>query len=409
MVAGLVTPQSVVNPDTVFTDKKIDLIVDKATHIAANGKRVTLSGGRKTPYDKLILSTGASPFIPAIEGHDLKGVFAMRSLSDAEQIKSHLDEATPRKLVFIGGGFISLEVASLLITANPRTYDVTVIELLEHPLPLMIDGELGATILSGFEERGARMLMGHKVERILEHEGAVSGLELSDGKRIDADVVFMNVGVRPNLELASEIGLEMGRYGIKVNSFLETSDPDILAAGDCVEKEHFITKRPVAGLLRGPAVIQGRLAARRLAGLAIEFPGVLNNSACKLFDKSIASTGLTEEQARQEGLDTVSTTATSRSKHGMIPEVKPWTLKLVFDKKTQKLIGGQIISDSEMSAKEIDNVNALILGGKSLSDLTTLMCAGNPDLSSEPSLEPISVAAEQALQELERGTTESRG
>ena len=124
--------------------------------------------------------------------------------------------------------------------------------------------------------------------------------------------------------------------------------------------------------------------------------------------KSIASTGLTEEQAQKEGLDTVSATVTSRGKHGMIPEVKPWTLKLVFDKKTQKLIGGQIVSDAEMSAKEIDNVNALILGGKSLPDLTTLMCAGNPDLSSELSLEPISVAAEQALQEF-GGTTESRG
>ena len=200
--------------------------------------------------------------------------------------------------------------------------------------------------------------------------------------------------------MASEIGLEMGHYGIKVNKFLETSDPDILAAGDCVEKEHFITKQPVPGLLRGPAVIQGRLAAKRLAGFAIEFPGVLNNSACKLFDKSIASTGLTEEQAQEEGFDTVTATATSRSKHGMIPEVKPWTLKLVFDKKTQKLIGGQIVSDAETSAKEIDNVNALILGGKTLSDLTTLMCAGNPDLSSEPSLEPLSVAAEQALQRL---------
>lgn len=409
MVAGLVTPESVVNPDTMFTNNKINLIIDKARHIDAKGKRVALSDGREIPYDKLILSTGASPFIPPIEGHDLKGVFAMRSLSDAEQIKKHLDEATPRKLVFIGADFISLEVASVLATSHPHIYDVTVIELLDYPLPLMIDRELGATILNYFEERGSRMLMGRKVVRNVEHEGAVSGVELSDGKRIDADVVFMNVGVRPNLELASEMGLEMGHYGIKVNKFLETSDPDVLAAGDCVEKEHFITRQPVPGLLRGPAVIQGRLAAKRLAGFAIEFPGILNNSSCKLFDKSIASTGLTEEQAQKEGLDTVSATVTSRSKHGMIPEVKPWTVKLVFDKKTQKLIGGQIVSDAEMSAKEIDNVNALILGGKSLPDLTTLMCAGNPDLSSEPSLEPISIAAEQALQRLGTGIMESRG
>ncbi len=400
MVAGLVTPESIVNPDTMFTNNNINLIIDKAKHIDAKGKKVELSDGREISYDKLILSTGASPFVPPIEGHDLKGVFTMRSLSDGEQIKSHLDEAKPQKLIFIGSGFISLEVASLLAATHPDTYDMTVIELLDRPLPLMIDRELGDEILSYFEEKGIKMLMGQKVERVLGYEGAVSGVELGGGKKIDADMVFMNVGARPNLELANEIGLDIGNYGIKVNRFLETSDPNILAAGDCVEKEHFITKRPVPGLLRGPAVIQGRLAAKRLAGFEIEFPGVLDNSACKLFDKSIASTGLTEGQAQKEGFDTVSATVTSRSKHGMIPEVKPWTLKLVFDKKTQRLIGGQIVSDAEAPAKEIDNINALILGGKSVSDLTTLMCAGNPDLSSEPSLEPITVAAEQALQKL---------
>ena len=210
----------------------------------------------------------------------------------------------------------------------------------------------------------------------------------------------MNVGVRQNLELAKEIGLEMGKFGIKVNDLLETSDPSIYAEGDCVEKVHFVTKQPNPGLLRGPAVIQGRLAAKNIAGFNVKFPGVLNNSSCKLFDKSIAATGLTEEQAQKEGIDTVCATVSSRSKHAMIPGMKPWTLKLVFDKNTQKLIGGQIISDSEAPAKEIDTINALILGQKTIPELTTLMCAGNPDLSSEPSLEPITLAAEQALQKL---------
>ncbi len=400
MVAGLVTPESIVNPDSMFTGNNIDLILDRATHIDARGKRVELSNGREIPYDKLILSPGASPFVPPMEGHDLKGVFTLRSLSDGERIKKHLDEEKPRKLVLVGSGFISLEVASLLAATRPGTYEITVVELLAQPLPLMIDPELGAEVLSYFEAKGVRMLMGRKVEGIIGHEGMVSGVELDGGERIDADMVLINVGARPNLELANEIGLDAGICGIKVNRFLETSDPHILAAGDCVEKEHFITRRPVAGMLRGPAVIQGRLAAKRLAGFEIEFPGVLNNSACKLFEKSIASTGLTEAQAQREGFDTVSATVNSRSKHGMIPDVKPLTLKLVFDKKSQKLIGGQIISDAEAPAKEIDTVNALILGGKSVTDLTTLMCAGNPDLSPEPSLEPIAVASEQALQKL---------
>ena len=185
-----------------------------------------------------------------------------------------------------------------------------------------------------------------------------------------------------------------------MNQYLETSNPDVLAGGDCVEKIHFVTKKPASSLLRGPSVIQGRLAAKRLAGYKIEFPGILNNSAVRLFDKYIAATGLTDEEAQKDGFETVSVMVNSRSKHGMIPGVKPWILKLVFDKETQRLIGGQIISDSDAPVKEIDTINALILGEKTIPDLTTLMCAGNPDCSSEPSLEPITIAAEQALQKL---------
>lgn len=400
MVAGLVTPESIVNPDTMFTSNNINLVIDRAKHIDAKGKNVEISDGRVFPYDKLILSTGASPFVPPIEGHDLKGVFTLRSLSDGETIKAYLEETKPRNLVFIGSGFISLELATLLSMQHPNTYEITVVELLNHPLPLMLDPEMGNEILNYLQEKGIKMLMGRKVEKVTGQDGSVSGVELDGGEKIDTEMVFMNVGARPNLELANEIGLEMGHFGIKVNKFMETSNPDILAAGDCVEKEHFVTKQPVPGPLRGPAVIQGRLAAKRLAGYEIEFPGVLNSSACKIFEKSIAATGLTEEQAQKEGFDTISATAASRSKHGMIPRMKPWTLKLVFDKKTQKLIGGQIISDDEAPAKEIDNISALILGGKTISDLTTLMCAGNPDLASEPSLEPITLAAEQALQKV---------
>jgi NADPH-dependent 2,4-dienoyl-CoA reductase/sulfur reductase-like enzyme len=402
VVAGLVTPESIVNPDTMFSGNNINLIIDRAERIDTRGKKVHLSDGREVSYDKIILSTGASPLVPNIEGHDHAGVFTLRSLSDGERIKKHLDDAKPRKLIFIGSGFISLEVASLLAATNRNTYEITVIELLKSPLPLMIDSDLGSEVSNYFEEKGIKMLLGRRVDKVLGQNGAVSGVELDGGDRIDADMVFMNVGARPNIELANEIGLDTGKYGIKVNKYLETSSPAILAGGDCVEKHHFITGRPYLSMLRGPAVIQGRLAAKRLAGFEIEFPGILNNSACKLFDKSIASTGLTEEQARMEGFDTVSATVASRSKHGMIPEFKPWTLKLVFDSKTRKLIGGQIISDAEAPVKEIDNITALILGGKDISDLTTLMCAGNPDLSSEPSLEPIAIAGEQALQKLRK-------
>ena len=396
----MATVDSITNPDQMFADAGINLIIARATHADGEKKKVTLSDGREIPYDKLLLGTGASPVVPPIEGCDLGGVFSLRSAPDAVEIKNFLEKDNRRKLVLIGAGFINLEVATLLATTRPDYYDVTVIELLAHPLPLMLDAEMAVQIQEYLSEKGFKMKMAQKVERILGQNGKVVGVELATGEKIEAEMVLLSIGVKQNLELAKDLGLEIGKFGVKVNKFLETSVPDVMAAGDCVEKQHFVTKRPVTGQLRGPAVIQGRLAAKRLAGYDIEFPGVTNNSAVKLFDKSIASVGLTEEGAQQEGFETISTTVNSRSKHGMISGVKPWTLKLIFDKESHKVIGGQIISDSEAPVKEIDTVNALILGEKTIAELTTLMCAGNPDCSSEPSLEPITICAEQALQKL---------
>jgi NADPH-dependent 2,4-dienoyl-CoA reductase/sulfur reductase-like enzyme len=400
VVAGVATVDSITNPDKMFTDGGINVIIDRVTQANGDKKKVILSDGREIPYDKLLLGTGASPAIPPIEGHELEGVFTLRSAPDAERIKNFLEERKAKKLVLIGAGFTNLEVATLLCETKPDQYEVTVIEILGYPLPLMVDSDMGAQVQEHLVEKGFTMKMDQKVTKIVGQNGLASGVELASGETIEGDMVLLAVGVRQNLELAKDLGLELGKFGIKVNKFLETSVPDVMAAGDCVEKYNFVTKKPVAGQLRGPAVIQGRLAAKRLAGYEIEFPGVLNNSAVRLFDKYIGSVGLTEEEARREGIEVLSTTVTSRSKHGMIPGVKPWTLKLIFDKETQKLIGGQIISDSEAPVKEIDTVNALILSEKTIAELTTLMCAGNPDCSSEPSLEPITICAEQALQKL---------
>jgi NADH oxidase (H2O2-forming) len=394
------TVESITNPDKMFTDGGINVIIGRVTQADGDKKTVTLSDGREIPYDKLLLGIGATPAVLPIEGHELEGVFTLRSAPDAEKIKNFLEQRKAKKLVLIGAGFTNLEVATLLCETKPDYYEVTVIEILGYPLPLMVDSDMGAHVQEHLVEKGFTMKMEQKVTRILGQNGAVSGVELASGEAIEADMVLLAVGVRQNLELAKDLGLELGKFGIKVNEFLETSVPDVMAAGDCVEKYNLVTKKPVAGQLRGPAVIQGRLAAKRLAGYEIGFPGVLNNSAVRLFDKYIGSVGLTEEEARREGIEALTTMVNSRSKHGMIPGVQPWTLKLVFEKASHRVIGGQIISDSVGPVKEIDTINALILGEKTISELTTLMCAGNPDCSSEPSLEPITICAEQALQKL---------
>lgn len=391
---------SITNPDRMFEEAGIKVIMGKVVQADGANKTLRLADGKTIGFDKLILATGAGQMVSPLEGSTLEGVFTLRSATDAAGMRNYLDSVNPRKLVFIGAGYTNLETASLLMTARPDYYSANIIELTQYPLSLMLDRELAMGVQDYLESKGLHLRLGEKAAKILGNNGRVAAVELTSGEQIPGDFVLIAVGATPNLGLAQQLDLSLEKYGIQVNEFMETSHPDILAGGDCVEKFHFITKKPVLSMLRGPAVIQGRLIAKRLAGYDIPFPGVLNNSAVRLFDKYYASVGLTEAAARQAGYEPLAVSAVSRSKHGMIPGVKPWTLKLVFDQQTQKLLGGQIVSNSEAPVKEIDTINALILGGKTIADLSTLMCAGTPDLSSEPSLEPISICAEQALQKL---------
>jgi NADH oxidase (H2O2-forming) len=361
-VAGLAAPESIVVPDKKLQEAGINVTVGEVTELDIAQKQALTADGRRFPYDKLFLATGSSAFVPPLDGRELNGVCALRGLEDAEGIKTFLAEKTPAKLVFIGAGFISMEIASLLAARKPGAYDITVVELCDRPLPLMLDKDMAGPVAQYLEEQGIHLLTGAKVEKIVGKDGHVCGVALDSGKVIDADMVFVNVGVRPNVTLAEKAGLEVGPLGIKVNRFQETSNPDILAGGDCVEKVNFITQKIDAGRLRGPAVMQGRLAAKRLAGMDIEFPGVLNAGGCQMFDLVAASTGLTEEAAVREGFETVCAAVDSRSKHGMIPGMTPWRIKLVFDKNTRKLIGGQIVSHTVAPAREIDAVSAFIMG-----------------------------------------------
>lgn len=401
-MAGLAASESIVVPDKMLEGAGINVVREEVTRVDSANKSVFVSGGEEFKYDKLYLATGASSFVPPIEGNDLEGVMTLRGLPDAEKIKSYITGENVKNITFIGAGFISMEIASLLEETSPGSFNITVIELMDRPLPLMLDKDMSGFVSEYLEKKGLNIRTGVKVEKLSGEAGKVTGVVLSSGESLDTDMVFMNVGVRPNIGLARDIGLEMGQFGIKVNTFQETSDPDILAGGDCVEKFNFITKKPTPGQLRGPAVVQGRLAAKRLAGFDIEFPGVLDAGGCKMFDMTITATGFTEENAAKEGFETVSAVVDSRSKHGMIPGMKPWKIKLVFDKKTEKLIGGQIVSHAIAPAREIDAVTALILGGKTVTELTTFTSACNPDISSEPSMEPITIAAEQALQKLKK-------
>ncbi len=398
-MAGQATSESIIVPDANLEGAGIKVVVGEVTQIVPGEKYVKLNNGDSFEYSKLFLATGSSSFMPSIPGNDLEGVVTLRGTHDALKIKKLISDKKPKRVVFVGAGFITMEIATLLAQANDKI-EISIVELLDRPLPAMLDKNMADSVSDYLNEKNIRLFTGKKVDKIVGTEGHVRAIELDSGEKVEADLVFVNVGVKPNLQLAENIGLEIGKFGIKVNPYQETSHPDILAGGDCVEKVNLITGKPDAGCLRGPAVMQGRLAAKRLAGYDISFPGVLNAGGCQLFDLAVTATGLTEDAAEANGFDTVSAIVESRTKHGMIPGVKPWKIKLVFDRPTKKLIGGQIVSHGIGPAREIDAVSAFIMGGKTIEDLVVFTSACNPDISSEPSMEPITIAAEQALQKL---------
>lgn len=394
-MAGLATSESIVVPDAMLKDAGITVIRERVVAVDSKEKNVTLEGGKVLSFDKLLLATGADPVLPPLPGRDLQGVFTLRSTPDAEAIVKFINERKMKSLTVVGAGFIGLEVGTLLKQVHPGL-KVTVVELLHHPLPLMLDADMASKVASYLGEQGIDLRTGVGVTGIFEKDGYVSGVELDSCDVIVSDMVILSVGAKSNLDLARQAGLDIGEFGIKVNEYMETSHPDIFAAGDNVESRCLVTGKSMPGQLRGTAVCQGRLVAKRLKGFTIPFTGVLNNSCVKLFDLSAAGVGLTEERAKKHGIKTACFTVDSRSKHGMIKGMKPWTLKVVFNTENRKVIGSQIVSMSEAMVKEIDVMNMAIKMGAVPEDLLTINCSGHPDLSSEPSLEPISIVGVQA-------------
>jgi pyruvate/2-oxoglutarate dehydrogenase complex dihydrolipoamide dehydrogenase (E3) component len=223
---------------------------------------------------------------------------------------------------------------------------------------------------------------------------------LASGEEINTEMVVISVGARSNIELAKDAGLEQGKLGLKVNQNLQTSDPDIYAGGDLIEYQNHVTGKPILGQLRPNAVIAGRVIAKNILGFDVKFPPLINSFCTKFFDKSIAGAGLTELEAKKQGIEVVTARVESTSKHSMMRERRPYVVKLIFNRKSQKLIGGQIVSDAECPVKYIDVIALAIRCGLKVFDLTTLRCSGQPELSADPGKEPIALAAESVFNKL---------
>ena len=343
----------------------------EVTDIDAKNKTVSVidlkTGASFTEsYDKLILSPGAKPILPDSYTENER-TFTLRTVEDTLKIRAFIEKNQPKTAVVIGGGFIGLEMAENLIRLGVKT---TIVQRGEHLLPT-VDCDMASLIHAIFRSRGVQLLLNSSAEKM-----SVTGdkvlLELTDGGQISADMAVISVGVVPENTLAKKAGLELGVKGaIKVNSKMETSVPDIYAVGDAVQVKHFITEQDVLISLAGPANKQGRIAADNICGLDSEYKGSQGSSVIKLFDMTVATTGINEQQAKASGYEYEKVILTQNSHAGYYPNTTAMTLKLIFEKESFKILGAQIVGYDGVD-KRIDVSATAIrarLGADELKDL----------------------------------------
>ncbi len=341
-------------------------------------------GGRETwlPYDKLLLATGASAFVPPPLRTSLRNVFSLHGMRDAEGIRSALADAMARDVVIVGGGLIGIEMTEALVRKGAR---VTILEQRAHILP-MLDADMAALVERHLEAHGVRIVANAEVTG-LKGEDAVRGVATAHGV-YPADLAILACGIRPNVELAVAAGLELGETGaVRVDEFLRTSDPDIYAAGDCAETTHRMTGKPCYIPLGSTATKQGRVAAINMAGGRDRFPGIMGSSICKVFDYAVGRTGFGEEEARRLGYEVVTALVAGLDRAHYMPAAGMLMLKLVADRKTRRLLGAQATGPGAAD-KRIDAATLAIAAGRTVDELA------NEDLCYAP---PYSSAMDNLL------------
>jgi NADPH-dependent 2,4-dienoyl-CoA reductase/sulfur reductase-like enzyme/rhodanese-related sulfurtransferase len=317
-------------------------------------------------YDRLVLSPGAAPIRPPLPGIDLPGIFTVRTVPDAREIRAWIAERNAKRAVVVGGGFIGLEMAENLVH---RGLDVTVVEMLDQVMP-PLDPEIALLVARHLEKHGVRLALGDGVAGF--QQSAPGGLDVltQSGKAHPADLVILAIGVRPDVGLAKRAGLALGeRGGIRVDEHMRTSDPDIFAVGDAVEVRDFVTGLPTLIPLAGPANRQGRIAADVIVGRDSRYRGTQGTAICGVFDIAVASTGASEKLLVRLGrTDFEKIHMNPRSHAGYYPGAKMITMKVIFRQSDGRLLGAQAVGEDGVD-KRIDAIAMAIQAGGTVYDL----------------------------------------
>ena len=379
------------SPESFYSRFRVDMRVHhEVTEIHPEKKTVSVKNLKtgeefEESYDKLILSPGAKPTQPRFFGADLDKVFTLRTVEDTLRIKNYINENHPKSAVLAGGGFIGLELAENL---RELGMDVTVVEYAKQ-LMSPFDSDMAAFIHNEMRKHDVKLVLGRAVEGFEEKDGGVDVL-LKDEAPLHADMVVLAIGVTPDTALAKEAGLELGIKGaIVVNDRMETSVPDIYAAGDAVQVKNFVTGEDALISLAGPANKQGRIIADNICGLDSRYKGSQGSSVIKVFDMTAALTGINERTAKTVGLNADTVILSPMSHAGYYPGGKVMTVKVVFEKGTYRLLGAQIVGYDGVD-KRIDVLATSIRAGMKATDLKDLDLAYAPPYSSAK--DPVNMA-----------------
>ena len=370
------TPAGIPRDSVFFRNVKNINVLDRTLAQSIDRKKKTVdivhveSGESRTlPYDKLVLATGGQPASLPIEGVGLNGVFRLWHPEDALAMNEVIASKGAKTAVIIGGGLIGVEMAEAL---TRRGLDVTVVEMMAHILPGLLDEEIAAYLTRYMRSQGVDVHFGSRVKEIVGNdEGAVTKVIISDTE-IPADMVLIAVGVRPNSKLAQESGLKIGKTGgVFVNEYLQTTDPDIFAGGDCVGNTHLTTGENVFVPLGSTANKHGRVIANNIMGYHEKFNGILGTAVVKVFNYNVAKTGLTERQATEAGFSVLTALSAAPDSAHYYPTHKPLLLKLIADRKTKRILGLQAVGFGE-TVKRVDVIATALTFGATVDDLPSL-------------------------------------
>lgn len=376
-----------------FTDRfRIDIRTEQeVTAIRPDKKEVeikNLSTGETytETYDKLVLSPGAEPLRPGIEGIGSKKIFTLRNVPDTDTIKNYVNTENPKRAIVVGGGFIGLEMAENLYDLGIQ---VDVVEMANQVMA-PLDFSMAAIVHRQLTDKGVGLHLEDGVSRFEEKDGGVT-VHLRSGKQIATDMVLLSIGVRPETKLAKDAGLAIGeRGGITVNDYMQTSDADIYALGDAVEVRHLVTGQPALIPLAGPANKQGRIVADNIVfGNKKKYPGSIGTSIAKVFDLTVAAAGANAKLLQQNNIPYISSYTHGASHAGYYPGAVPLSIKILFAPENGKLLGAQIVGFNGVD-KRIEMLAQVIQRGGTVHDLAELEHAYAPPYSSAK--DPVNMA-----------------